>query len=92
MIIVAGNLRVDPVSRADFLANAVNIIRLGRSATGCMDFQLSADPIEADRINVFERWSSRYTLEAFRGSGPSQLQAEQILNVDVVEYEVTARG
>lgn len=89
MIIVAGHLRVDPVSRAEFLDNAVSIIRMGRSATGCMDFHLSADPIEADRINVFERWSSRNTLEAFRGSGPSRLQAQQILNADVVEYEVT---
>lgn len=88
MIIIAGHLRVDPAARAEFLASAVAIMRMARSATGCLDFSLSADPIEADWVNVFERWSSRYTLDAFRGSGPSQLQAAHILSADVHEYSV----
>jgi quinol monooxygenase YgiN len=89
VIIVAGHLRVDPAMRASFLADAANTVRMARAATGCLDFHLSADPIEPDRVNVFELWSSKYTLGAFRGSGPSGLQAAQIRSAEVREYVVS---
>lgn len=88
VIIVAGHLRVDPAARARFLTEAANTARMARAASGCLDFYLSADPIEPDRVNVFERWSSRYTLGAFRGSGPSGLSAAEIRSADVREYDV----
>lgn len=71
MIIVAGYLRVAPVDRAEYLAGCVEVARQARSAPGCFDFHLSADPIESDRINIFERWDTVADVEAFRGSGTS---------------------
>jgi len=35
------------------------------------DFVVSADPLEPDRVNVYEQWESDAELEAFRGEGPS---------------------
>ncbi len=89
VIIVAGHLRVDPAVRESFLTHAANIARMARAAPGCLDFHLAADPLEPDRVNVFERWSSGYTLAAFRGSGPSGLMADQIRSADVREYDVS---
>jgi hypothetical protein len=40
-------------------------------------------------VNIFERWSSREALEAFRGSGPSAEQQTAIRDASVVEYSVS---
>jgi heme-degrading monooxygenase HmoA len=39
---------------------------MAREAPGCLDFAQSPDPLEPDRINVFERWESDAALQAFR--------------------------
>ena len=89
MIIVAGSLYVDASARDNYLAGCMDVITAARSAAGCIDFHLSADPVEADRINVFEQWESVEAVEAFRGSGPSEDQAATIRRADVNQYEVT---
>ena len=88
MIIVAGALFVDPSERDEYLGGCREVITAARSAEGCLDFHLSADPVEPGRINVFERWASTAAVEAFRGSGPSGEQQAQILDAHVVQYEV----
>lgn len=55
-----------------------------------MDFTLSADLLESDRINVFEAWTTLAALEAFRGTGPDDGQAAMIVAADVKQYEATA--
>jgi quinol monooxygenase YgiN len=87
MIIVAGHLRV--ADREGYLAGCGEVVALARQAPGCLDFSLAADLVEADRINIFERWASRAQVEAFRGSGPSSEQQSAILSASVTEYDVT---
>jgi quinol monooxygenase YgiN len=86
MIIVAGFLRVE--DRDGYLAGCGEVVALARQAPGCLDFSVSADLVEVDRVNVFERWESRSAVEAFRGSGPSDEQQAAILDASVVEYSV----
>src|SRR4051794_18699525 len=74
MIIVAGQLTVAPDDRGDYLKGTVAVIAAAREAPGCLDFTLSADPLDEARINVFELWQSDEALRAFRGSGPSSAQ------------------
>jgi quinol monooxygenase YgiN len=74
MIIVAGHLTVAPEQRATFLADALAVITAARDAAGCIDFHLTADPIDPARINIFEQWDSSDAVEAFRGTGPSSEQ------------------
>ena len=90
MLIVAGFLRVDPADRAGYLAGCLEVIEAARAAPGCVDFHLSADPVEGDRINVFEQWESVEAVEAFRGSGPSGEQAEAIRDAAVYQHEVAS--
>jgi quinol monooxygenase YgiN len=88
VIIVAGTLYVDPSAREAYLADCQDLIRQARDTEGCLDFYLVADPLEAGRINVFERWESVAAVEAFRGSGPSGPQQELIRSAAVSEYEI----
>lgn len=87
-VIVTGWIRVDPVGRRAYLDGSRAVIEAARAAPGCVDFHLSADPIEDDRINVVERWASAAELDAFRGSGPEGDQAAAILDAQVMQYEV----
>jgi quinol monooxygenase YgiN len=72
-IIVSGTLHVDPADRAIFLAAREAIVAHAREARGCLDFSLSADLLDARRINVYEAWRSHEDLLAYRaGPGPEQ--------------------
>jgi len=90
MIIVSGRLIVDPSRRARYLADCEDVIRQARRAPGCVDFQLSGDPLEPDRINVFEQWESVEAVEAFRGSGASDEQQTAIRDARVFQHELAS--
>ena len=66
------------------------MIAAARATPGCHDFHLSPDPLEADRINVYERWESAHAVDAFRGAGPEPEQSAAILDAAVVQYEVVS--
>lgn len=90
MIIVSGKLYVETGNRDAYLADCRAIMETARATDGCSDFHLTADPLEDDRINVFEMWESKDALEKFRGSGPPSAQAAQIRAASVHEYMVTS--
>lgn len=90
VIVVAGFLRVDPGARDAYVAACRPVVEAARAAEGCLDFHLSVDPVEDDRVNVFERWESVAAVEAFRGSGPDDDQAFAIRDATVWQYEVGA--
>lgn len=70
MLIVAGHLTVAATQREAYLAGCERVVEQARRMPGCLDFAISADRVDPQRINVFERWRSRTELEAFRGDGP----------------------
>ncbi|HET7665194.1 MAG TPA: antibiotic biosynthesis monooxygenase family protein [Mycobacterium sp.] len=88
MVIVAGHVVVNPESREDYLKGCIEVVRQARRAPGCLDYALSADVLEPGRVNIFERWESSAAVEAFRGSGPSDEQSQQMLSGSVAEYDV----
>ena len=88
MIIVSGKLYVAPADRDAYLGECRQIIELARRKPGCVDFHLSADPIEPGRINVFEQWESVADVESFRGSGPSSQQTAAIREAAVFQHEI----
>jgi quinol monooxygenase YgiN len=89
MIIVAGFLKADPGQRTEYLDSCDEVILAARSAPGCLEFHLSADLIEADRINIFEQWESAESVEAFRGLGPSDQQSV-ITGANVMQHEIAS--
>ena len=53
-IIVAGYLKIKNGSREQFIAASIDNVRLARENNHCLDFALSADPIDLNRVNIFE--------------------------------------
>lgn len=90
MIIVSGRIYVDPNGRAGYLTECAVLIEQARRTAGCLDFHLSADPLEEGRINVYEQWESADAVEEFRGSGPTAEQATAILDARVFQHEIAS--
>lgn len=88
MVIVAGHIVVDPQQRESYLAGCVSVVELARHTSGCLDFAITPDLVDAGRINIFERWGSQAAVEAFRGDGPSDEQGTAMLAAAVAEYDV----
>lgn len=91
MVIVAGHLIVGRESRDDYLEGCAAVVVQARSAPGCHDFAISADLLDPARINIFERWESAESVEAFRGRGPGEDQSAMIVAASVREYDVSAQ-
>jgi quinol monooxygenase YgiN len=88
MVIVAGHITVEPRQRESYLADCVGVVENARGTAGCLDFAITADLIDTGRVNIFERWESQATVEAFRGSGPSDEQGAAMLSASVAEYDI----
>lgn len=88
MIIVTGHLTVEAARRDDFVTASAAAVRQARETEGCLDFSVSADPVEPTRVNVSERWTDRASLEAFRGDGPPDDLNELIIDAAVAEFTV----
>ncbi len=88
MVIVAGYLVVEPQQRDGYLVGCRAVVQQARRAPGCLDFAISADLIEPNRINIFERWESADAVESFRGDGISEEQQGAIVDASVSEYHV----
>ncbi|MBX3480327.1 MAG: antibiotic biosynthesis monooxygenase [Caulobacter sp.] len=78
--------------RANRVHFALTCSRQARAAEGCLDFAVSEDPVEPDRVNVFERWESAEALEGNRGSGMDQAQIAMIAGASVRRYSAEDIG
>jgi len=92
MIIVSGRIYVRPGARDEFLKLSTEAVVQARRSTGCLDFVVAADPIESDRVNVYEEWESEQALVAFRGDGPGDDLSSQIVRAKVARHIVSSSG
>lgn len=89
MIIVAGCLFIDPDQRATYLEQLADVMPMARAAAGCLDFVQVADPVEPNRIVVYERWTSDEDLHAFRRAASGVEGAPELLGAEVVKYRIS---
>ena len=90
MLIVAGHLEVDAADRDRYVDDCRPVVEQARAAPGCLDFSISADPLEPDRVNIYERWESDEQLDRFRGSGPDADLGARIRSASVLRYRISA--
>jgi len=88
VIIVSGKIYVKPGSRDQFLASSAAAMIQARESAACSDFVVAADPLESDRINVYEEWSSQEALSTFRGEGPGEDLSSLIVRAEVHQHEI----
>jgi quinol monooxygenase YgiN len=92
MLIVSGRLYLKVGTINEFLASSNEEVALARSAPGCRDFVVAADPIEPDRVNVYEEWESEKALLDFRGSGPDSDIWSAIVRAEVFRHIISSSG
>jgi len=93
LIIVGGTFEVDPAERDTFLAGRHELMRRSRAEPGCLEYVFSADPIDASRVVLFERWESQEALDAHlaalrAGRPPAEGDAATPRSASIVLYDV----
>ncbi|RNF34002.1 putative quinol monooxygenase [Paracoccus methylarcula] len=66
MIIIAGYTRTDADKRDDAVKAFSAMVERARAYDGCLDFSISADAVDPERVNLFECWRDQTTLNAWR--------------------------
>ena len=66
MIIIAGYTRTDAEKRGAAMEAFKGMVERARAYDGCLDFSVSADAVDPERVNLFERWRDQATLDAWR--------------------------
>ena len=66
MIITAGYTRTDDDKRDDAVKAFRSMVERARAHDGCLDFSISADAVDPERVNLFECWRDQSALNAWR--------------------------
>ena len=90
MWIIAGHLRVPHGDVSRYVSEHLDLVRRAREAPGCLDVAITADPVDAGRINNFERWESWADIEAWREVAHAPELDVEISDVSVRAYEVAS--
>lgn len=64
MLIVAGHFEVDPADQDAFVAGRVDAMVRTRAEAGCLEYVMSADPVDTSRVMLFERWADQAAFDA----------------------------
>jgi quinol monooxygenase YgiN len=91
VIIIAGHLRIAAAERSQYLEAVAEVAVQARQAPGCHDFVQSPDPIDPERINIYERWENDEALMSFRTSGDQDSEAPptpKLLGAEVAKYRI----
>lgn len=87
-ILVAGKLTIKPGHRDDFVRRSQEYVSQARTHPSCGDFSVSPDPLDASRVNIFEKWDSATAMQDFRNSGPESDIFSLVESFEIQEYEV----
>lgn len=66
MIIIAGYTRSAAEKRDGVVEAFSGMVERARAFEGCLDFSISADAVDPERVNVFECWRDQTRLNAWR--------------------------
>ena len=89
MLIIAGFATVDAGQRDAYVVAHRDLVKRGRRAPGCLDVAISADPLDAQRVNTFERWESQDALDAWREVANAPDTGIELTDVQVMLYTVS---
>lgn len=66
LILIAGHVHVAPERRDAAIHAYAALVERARRQSGCLDFAIGTDAIDPGRINLFECWRDRGSLDAWR--------------------------
>jgi quinol monooxygenase YgiN len=93
VVIVGGSFEVEPDQRDAFVAGRRDAIKAARAEAGCLEYAVTADPIEPGRAVLYERWADQAALDAhlagMRQAPPPPPGAVTPKSATVVVYEIS---
>jgi quinol monooxygenase YgiN len=90
MWIIAGCITVDEDERDRYVEAHRALVVRARTAPGCLDVAITADPVDPRRVNNFELWDSWDAVEAWRPQAHAPDAGITVHDVDVTAYEVAS--
>jgi quinol monooxygenase YgiN len=91
-IIIAGWCIVDPKKRDQVVASFKDLVLRARSAAGCLDFAITADPVDPSRLDTFEFWRSEEDLRAWRKVARPPKSIARMRRTEVQKHVVQRLG
>jgi quinol monooxygenase YgiN len=91
-VIVAGWITVQPAKRDAVVESFKDMVQRARAYPGCVDFSMTADPVESGRINLFEFWQSEKALKAWRAAAKGPKRIAKMLQVKVRKHLIHSSG
>ncbi|HEU4779362.1 MAG TPA: antibiotic biosynthesis monooxygenase family protein [Steroidobacteraceae bacterium] len=91
-VIVAGWYTVDPGKRDEVVESCKDMVIRARNAPGCLDFAITADPVNSDRINMFEFWQSEKHLNSWRTVSKGPKKTAPMLKMEVQKHVIHQSG
>src|SRR5690242_2222910 len=101
MVIVAGSFVVAAADRDAFLEGRRSAMEASRAEPGCLDYVFAADPLDPERVVLFERWADQAALDSHlaalrerRSSGgePAPGPRVEVRSSEIVKYEIASSG
>jgi quinol monooxygenase YgiN len=92
MVIVIGTFVVDPDRRTEFIAERHERMRTSRAEAGCLEYTFAADPLQAGRVLLTERWADQAALDAHLAApAPADAGKPAVApkEASIVVYDVT---
>lgn len=87
MVIIAGYSLTEAADRDAPVAAFPPMVERARREGGCIDVHISAGPLDAERINVFESWPDRASLDAWPKIADPPEVAFREIHVDLFRPE-----
>jgi quinol monooxygenase YgiN len=92
MIIISGKVYVAAGERAIYVSKFAEMVQRARAFPGCIDLVIAADPLESDRINMYECFESEERLAAWRAVAHAPKTGIELLQADVQKHKVSESG
>jgi heme-degrading monooxygenase HmoA len=90
MIMVSASISVRSGTREACLTRFGEAVAHARRTWGCRDFVVATDPIESNRVNVYEEWESGEARIAFRGDGAGDAVSSSLVKAEVATHLVAS--
>lgn len=97
MLVIAGEIEIDPNEREAAAAAALRMMAETRKEAGCISYSLSGDLAQSGLFRIFEEWESQQALDAhFASPHMATFQAAVgglgVKRMKIQRYEVSAVG
>jgi quinol monooxygenase YgiN len=92
MIIIAGHLVVDNVDRDRSVDAHRSLVERARAFHGCVDLAITADSVDARRVNLIEVWESADALDSWRAEADVPEHGILIREAAMQRFDATDGG